>query len=105
MTAQTIFSNTQNSQKSKINGFCKKGIDFGNELERRLSYDPFPHPYRRITKFEAYYQMRFKEWCADYRIKDMRICVFRFYSGFSAEKQAALDLGNIHKQFALAFKT
>ena len=93
-----------NDVLEKLKFLDENQIEFKNEIERRLSYDPFPHPYRRITKFENHYQLRFKEWCCDYLIKDNSIEITNVYSGFSDEKRKALKANNLHDVFIEKFK-
>lgn len=89
--------------EAKLRWLDTHNIAFKSEIERRLSYDPLPHPYRRITKFETHYQMRYKEWAADYKVYEQTIQVLNIYSGFSTEKIAALNQPNLHEQFMAVF--
>lgn len=89
--------------EKQLRWLAERGIAFGDELQRRLAYDPFPHPYRRITKFETHYQMRYKEWCANYTTVDQNVQIENIYSGFSPAKKAALGEGNLHEMFDAEF--
>jgi len=93
----------QNDTEEKLNWLQAQRVFFKDELEKRLSYDPFPHPYRRITKEEFGFQICYKEWAASFEIDGQVVQITNVYSGFSEEKIKQQPSVNIHHTFKMNF--
>lgn len=93
----------KNKSLKKLEWLESNQIYFKNELEKRLSYDPFPHPYRRITKQEFGFQVDFKEWSASFIVKELEVIITDIFSGFSNEKISIQEINSLHKLFQNAF--
>ncbi|MCB0280028.1 MAG: tRNA (N6-threonylcarbamoyladenosine(37)-N6)-methyltransferase TrmO [Calditrichaeota bacterium] len=87
----------------QLNWLTEQGIYFKNEIEKRLSYDPFPHPYRRIKVFADHSEMSFKEWTCSYYVNDQSVHINHVYSGFPSEKIKKLEKTNVHQLFLKRF--
>lgn len=93
----------ENGSLERITWLETNRIFFREELEKRLSYDPFPHPYRRITKQGDQYQIDFKEWSASFSLIGLSVRITDVFSGFSSEKISIQEETSLHKQFIKSF--
>ena len=94
----------QNDSTDKLKWLENKHIFFQEELEKRLSYDPFPHPYRRITKQENGFQIDYKEWSASFTIEKQNVYILDIFSGFNTDKITQQPEGSLHKLFLAEFE-
>lgn len=60
--------------------------EFIDHVIRILSFDPFPHPYRRIEPFDAErFVIARKSWRIVFTIKDATVIIERILSGYSGD--------------------
>jgi tRNA-Thr(GGU) m(6)t(6)A37 methyltransferase TsaA len=93
----------ENETLEKLEFLEENHVFFKNELEKRLSYDPFPHPYRRITKEGDGFKINYQEWMASFRINEQKIYVNDVFSAFNSGKLEVQHENSLHKFFYKTF--
>lgn len=89
--------------QQQIGWLREQGIDFIDEVIRILSFDPFPHPYRRIEPLDHdQFTIARKTWRVIFSIHESTVTIEKILSGYSFEvlsSQHSLHDREIHIQF------
>jgi tRNA (adenine37-N6)-methyltransferase len=65
-------------------GFLKRyDVDLRDRIERILSRDPLPHPYKRIEREDDRYVQGIRGWRIDFRVEDTTVTVEEIRSGYA----------------------
>ncbi|MBI2428181.1 MAG: SAM-dependent methyltransferase, partial [Ignavibacteriales bacterium] len=90
--------------QQQIDWFRKEyDAEFIDQVIRILSFDPFPHPYRRIEPFDAERSViARKSWRIIFTVKGTTVVIERIISGYSADELSSgqkLHDRDAHLQF------
>ncbi|HEY3876429.1 MAG TPA: tRNA (N6-threonylcarbamoyladenosine(37)-N6)-methyltransferase TrmO [Candidatus Kapabacteria bacterium] len=92
---------------SQLEFLKQHGVDFRERIERILSRDPMPHPYKRIEQLEDRFVQAIRGWRIVFRVKDKLVSIEEIRSGYSSETIAkGVELSDAEAQIAFqsAFK-
>ena len=92
-----------NDTKDKFNWLETKRVHFLAEVKKTLTEDPYPHPYKRIKKFEEHYEYYFQKWLCKYQVEnDSSINIIDLSTVLSKDRAISED-EKVHVQFLEQF--
>lgn len=71
-----------NLAQSQLEFLASHGVDLRSRIERVLSSDPTPHPYKRIEQTGRAFEQAIRGWRVLFEVQDNRVFVDRIRSGY-----------------------
>jgi tRNA (adenine37-N6)-methyltransferase len=72
--------------KSQLEFLKQHGVDLTERIERVLSRDPLPHPYKRVEREGGLWVQSIRGWRIVFRIEDTVVTVVEIRSGYPADE-------------------
>jgi tRNA (adenine37-N6)-methyltransferase len=87
--------------KRQLDFLALHNVDLASRIERVLSRDPSPHPYKRIERIGDHYEQAIRGWRVEFTVNAQQVLVTAVRSGYSPESlEASNDLSDAESQLA-----